>query len=150
MLLQSSKTALAAAVLASATMLAPSAAQAGPWGYGPPAYYQPYSGTTSHDGAVYPGGYAPAYYGHPQPVYGYGYGGGYDPAYGYPAYGYGYPVYRKRRSNAGAALAAGLIGGMALGAIIAGSQRGYARSCVVSRRALSPSGRPYLRRVRVC
>ena len=162
MFLQSSRAALAAAVLASAAMLAPGAAAAKPWGYG---HHKPYYGGGYHYGpshtwkayaAPHYGGYhgayygAPAYHAYPQPAYGYGYGGGYYPAYGYPAYGYGYPVYRKRRSNTGAALAAGLIGGMALGAIIAGSQRGYGRSCVVSRQAISSSGRPYLRRVRVC
>ena len=44
MLLQSSRVALAAAAIASATMLAPSAAEAGrrtgTWRYGPPAHYQ--------------------------------------------------------------------------------------------------------------
>jgi hypothetical protein len=98
-----------------------------------------------------PGGYYPGYYG---ARYGgpYGYGGyGYAPAY-YGGYGY-YPgyYYRKRRSNSGAALAAGLIGGMALGAILASSAARAAPRCYVApRRGVSPSGYAYTRRVRVC
>ncbi len=50
--------------------------------------------------------------------------GGYHPAVygGYYPY-HGYPIYYRRRSNAGAAIAAGLIGGIALGAIIANASR---------------------------
>ncbi len=128
MLLRSSKLAVAAACLASASMAVPTAAQAG---------WRPYHGYYGHG---YP---APTYYGgHP------GYYGGHYPAYGY-GHPYGYPVYKKRRSNKGA-IAAALIGGIALGAILASTQRGYARSCVVHRRAYTSNGRPYLRRVRVC
>ncbi len=122
MLLRSSKLAVAAAFLASAAMAAPTAAQAG---------WRPYHGYYGH------GYHAPGYYGGHYPAY---YG------YGHP---YGYPDYKKRRSNRGA-IAAALIGGIALGAILASSQRGYARSCVVSRRAYTHSGRPIVRRVRVC
>jgi hypothetical protein len=97
-----------------------------------------------------PGGYYPGHYG---AGYGgpYGYGGyGYAPAY-YGGYGY-YPgyYYRKRRSNSGAALAAGLIGGMALGAILANSARAAPRCHVAPRRVVSASGDTYTRRVRVC
>ena len=79
---------------------------------------------------------------------GYHYGGHYPAYYGY-GHPYGYPIYRKRRSNRGA-IAAALIGGIALGAILASTQRAYARPCVVHQRAYTPYGRPYLRRVRVC
>jgi hypothetical protein len=122
MLLKSSRSALVAALIATASLIAPTAADAG-WRYR--------------------GGHYGGYYGGP---YG-GYHGGY-----YPAYGYGRPYgyhYRKRRSNKGAIIAA-LIGGVALGAILASTQRSYGRSCVVRQRAYTRSGRPYLRRVRVC
>jgi hypothetical protein len=121
MLLKSSKSALIAAFIASASMVAPTAADAG-WRY--------------HGGYYGHGYHRPVYY------------GGYYPAYGY-GHPYGYRVYRKRRSNTGA-IAAALIGGIALGAILASTQRSYGRSCVVNRRAYTSYGRPYLRRVRVC
>lgn len=124
MLLKSSRAAFAAAILASASMAVPSAAQAG---------WRPHHGYYGH------GYHRPAYYG------GYGHHPG-SYGYGHP---YGYPVYKKRRSNKGA-IAAALIGGIALGAILAGSQRGYARSCVAKQRAYNAYGRPYIRRVRVC
>jgi hypothetical protein len=104
MLLQSYRVALTAAAFASATMLAPSAAEAGrrtgTWRYGPPAHYQQYYGAGPHHGAPHawkmyqnpntyrgrPGVYGrPAYRGHPQPAY--GYRGHNYPARGYP-YGY--------------------------------------------------------------
>jgi hypothetical protein len=113
---------------------------AGPYGigwygsrgyYGGPAYGGWRYGGYSYHSRFY-GGYAPAYYG----------GYGYDPGDYY---------YRERRSNAGAALAAGLIGGMALGAIIAGSAARAAPRCYVApRRVISPSGYTYTRRVRLC
>jgi hypothetical protein len=108
--------------------LPPSLAEARPrWagyygGYGYPAYYGGYGYP------AYYGGYYPAYY------------GGYPAYYGgyYPGYYYGGPVYyRRRRSNAGAALAVGLIGGIALGAILASaarSQRAYYRPVRYRRR----------------
>src|SRR5687768_8125662 len=83
------------------------------WGYRPHHVYRVSSG--------YYGGYRgysyPAYYG--------GYSGYGYPAYGgyYPGHYYGGPVYYRRRSNSGAALAAGLIGGIALGAILANASR---------------------------
>ena len=118
------------------------------------------------------GGY-PAYgYGHP---WGYGrpwgYGYGYRPAYGYaPAYrygyygrpyygyGYGYPYYR-RRHNYGGAVAAGLVGGLALGALAAQAARpAYVypvrtryRDCSIERRrVVTRGGRVVVRRVRTC
>jgi hypothetical protein len=114
---------------------------AGPYGigwygsrgyYGGPAYGGWRYGGYSYHSRFYGGyGYAPAYYG----------GYGYDPGY----------YYRERHSNAGAALAAGLIGGMALGAIIAGSAaRGAPRCFVAPRRVISSSGYTYTRRVRLC
>lgn len=126
MLLKSSKSALLAALIATASMVMPTAADAG-WRY--------------HGGYYGDGYYRGGPYG------GYPYQGGY-----YPAYGYGYPYHHhhhRRRSNTGAIVAA-LIGGMALGAILASSQRSYRRSCVVNQRAYTSYGRPYLRRVRVC
>ena len=77
-------------------------------------------------GAGYYGGYRPAFGGYGggpigvayQP-YPRGFYGGYRPAFygGYqPAYGYGYRPYYRRRDS-GAALAAGLVGGLALGAL---------------------------------
>jgi hypothetical protein len=87
------------------------------------------------------------------PAYGGYYGGGYPAYYGaYPGY-YGYPgyYYHRRRSSAGAALAVGLIGGMALGAILArSSARGYSRCYVVPRRVATASGGTYIRRIRSC
>jgi hypothetical protein len=117
---------------------------AGPYGvswYGPHGYYPPPQ--------PYYGGYHPSYYG---AAYGAPYGyGGYTPSY-YGGYGY-YPgyYYRERRSNSGAALAAGLIGGMALGAILGNSTaRGAPRCYVVPRRVVRASGDTYIRRVRTC
>ena len=134
---------------------------AGPYGvgwYGPrgsfaPAYHAHYGGYPGYYGAGYGGPY-----GYPGYLYRYG---GYDPGYygGYgpgPAYygGYGYYpgyYYRKRRSNSGAALAAGLIGGMALGAILANSAARAAPRCYLApRRVMTASGNSYIRRVRVC
>jgi hypothetical protein len=122
---------------------------AGPYGigwYGPNSSFAP-----AHRG--YYGGYYRGYYGGGYGGYGSpGYYGGYSysPAY-YGDYGY-YPgyYYRKRRSNAGAALAAGLIGGMALGAILANSARAAPRCYVTPHRVTGPSGYTYTRRVRVC
>jgi hypothetical protein len=81
---------------------------------------------------------------------GYGYRGYYPASYGY-GYDPGYYYYRRRRSNAGAALAAGLIGGIALGAILANSSaRADPRCPIVHRRIVSPSGRASIRHVRAC
>jgi len=121
---------------------------AGPYGvgwYGPDGSFAP-----AHRG--YFGGYHRGYYGG---GYGYGYPGyyrrySYAPAY-YGDYGY-YPgyYYRKRRSSSGGAFAAGLIGGMALGAILASSAQASPRCYLAPRRVVSPSGYTYTRRVRVC
>jgi hypothetical protein len=79
---------------------------------------------------AYPGyAYAPSYaYGHPG--YGYGYPG-YAYGYGYP--GYGYPYYYRKKRNNGAAIAAAVIGGMALGAILS-SQGRHPRKAYYKRR----------------
>jgi hypothetical protein len=122
---------------------------AGPYGigwYGPNRSFAP-----AH--RAYYGGYHRGYYGGGYGGYGYrGFYGqyGYGPAY-YGDYGY-YPgyYYRKRRSNARAALAVGLIGGMALGAMLASSARATPRCYVTPRRVTGPSGATYTRRVRVC
>jgi hypothetical protein len=108
--------------------------------YAPRQHYSPYGG---YYGAAYG-----ARYGYPGYSYGYG---GYQPGY-YGGNGY-YPgyYYRERRSNDGAALAVGLIGGMALGAILANSAaRASPRCYVAPRRVVSASGGTYIRRVRTC
>jgi hypothetical protein len=78
---------------------------------------------------------------------------------------YGYrPYHHRRRSNAGGAVAAGVIGGLALGALAARPAYSYpayptyygspvydAPSCyVVSRRFVDAWGRPIIRREEVC
>jgi hypothetical protein len=91
-----------------------------------------------------------------RPSYGYGYNYGYG--YPYYRYGYGYPYYYRRRSSGGA-VAAGLIGGLALGALAATAARpSYYyptryryRDCIVERRrVVLRSGRVAIRRVRTC
>ena len=75
----------------------------------------------------------------------YGYGPAYDGGYGYdPGY-----VYEDRGSDAGAAVA-GLIGGMALGAMVTGATRASHRCHIVTRSVRNHSGHVHLRRVRVC
>jgi hypothetical protein len=117
------------------------------WGGGYPHYARPFG--------AYRGGYWH------RPVYGYGYR--HAPAYrwgyyGRPYYGYGYPYYHRRRSNGGA-VAAGFIGGLALGALAAQAARpAYAypvrtryRNCFVERRrVVTRGGRVVVRRVRTC
>ena len=116
--------------------------------------------STSADAQPYYGG--GSYYGG-SPYYG-GYRGiapygGYRRAGWYPrrAYYGGYPYYR-RRSNTGA-VAAGLIGGLALGAIAANAARPayyypattVASSCWIERRrAYDRFGRLVISRVQVC
>ncbi|HVL71443.1 MAG TPA: hypothetical protein VM434_06105 [Beijerinckiaceae bacterium] len=79
---------------------------------------------------------------------------------------YGYPVYRHRRPNPGPAIAAGVIGGLALGAIASQAYAqpyyapvygGYYSPVVVQRRCwteqqitFDPWGRQYVQHVRVC
>jgi hypothetical protein len=131
---------------------------AGPYGvgwYGSHGYFAP--SRHARYGGYYPGYYG-AGYGAPYGYPGYGsYDSGYYGGYGYaPAYygGYGYYpgyYYRRRRHDSGAALAAGLIGGMALGAILASSAARAAPRCYVApRRVMNASGNTYIRRVRVC
>jgi hypothetical protein len=104
------------------------------------------------------GGYNRAYYGR-----GYGYRPGfYGPRYGYrPAYYGGYYPYRSyRRGFNGGAVAAGLIGGLALGAIASAATNPYyyspayytpARTCYVERRrVVNRYGRVGIRRVQTC
>ena len=112
--------------------------------------------TTSADAQVYYG--TGAYYGG-SPYYGRGYWGGPRPGGWYPrgAYYGGYPYYR-RRSNAGA-VAAGVVGGLALGAIAANAARpayyypapAVASSCWTERRrGYDRFGRLVISRVQVC
>ena len=129
---------VAALALGGATLSAPTPAQA-----------QLYFGTGYHGGPYYSG-----------PYYGGGYwGGGYRPVGWYPRHGYhyGYPYYR-RRSNAGA-VAAGLVGGLALGALAASAARPayyypattVATSCWIERRrSYDRWGRLVIRSVQVC
>jgi hypothetical protein len=131
--------------------------RAGGFGYG-------YRGYGYRQAAVFPG-YGSAYRrsGY-YPGYGYGYGYPYSNSvygYGYPyrsydyGYGYGYPYYR--RYDNGGAVAAGLIGGLALGAIAANAARPvyyqrpvYSDCWFERRRIVNRYGRANIRRVRVC
>ena len=67
-----------------------------------------------------------------------------------------YPVapyaYKRHRSGRNAAVAAGVVGGLALGALAAGAARpAYADDCyVVRRRFVDDWGRVYFRRETVC
>jgi hypothetical protein len=87
-------------------------------GYGAATGYQVYPVRYRGYAYGYPGYHAYPGYAYAYPGYGYlGY------AYGYPAYGYPYGYYyRKKRSNR-AAIAAAVIGGMALGAILSSQAR---------------------------
>lgn len=113
-------------------------------------------------GPITSGTYA-QYYGHyggwggyRRPYYGgyYGRPYAYGPRYGYGYYGnrYGRPYYR-RRSNGGA-IAAGIIGGLALGAIAAQAapayRRSYRSSCYRQRKPVVVNGRWTRRLVTVC
>ena len=110
------------------------------------------------------GGYRPSYYGGYRPSYGYGYRRAFYGGYG-PAYGYGYRPYYRRR-NSGAALAAGLIGGVALGSLATAPYRysypatygGYYGASyyggpvchTVRRRAVDAWGRLIITRRQIC
>lgn len=115
-------------------------------------------------GPRYGGGWGRGYY---APRYGGGWGGYrpayYGPGYGYGYYGGGYPYYR--RYDNGGAVAAGLIGGLALGAIAGAATNPYyypsgyyrpayyepARTCVMERRRIvNRYGRVVVRRVQTC
>jgi hypothetical protein len=104
-----------------------------------PAQAQFYYG---HAPAYYGGYYGHGYYGHPVGYGGY-YGGG---------YGYHRPYVYHRRRNNGAAVAAGLIGGLALGAIAAQAARpAYYRTCYTQpQRVVNRRGRVSVRNVQVC
>ena len=121
---------VAALTLGGAMATAPAPAQA-QWG----GYYPGY------------GGYAPAYGGSYGRPYGYYRRPGY---YGRPYGYYGRPYYRRR--NNGAAVAAGVIGGLALGALAAQAARpAYYSTCYVQpQRAVNRYGRVSYRNVRVC
>jgi hypothetical protein len=74
--------------------------------------------------------------------------------YGHAYHGGGY-AYRRHRSGRNAAIAAGVVGGLALGAIAAGAARpAYAvpaEECyTVRRRFVDPYGRVFFRRETVC
>lgn len=151
----------AAFLFGSAAFLQPSDASAQPHPRFRPAYGAPYAARP----AIRPwrGGYRPAYYGRRY------YGGyrGYRPAYyGYRRYGYPYGYYR-RGYYGGGAVAAGLIGGLALGTIASaaanpyyyGYPYGYYRpayypsggNCYLERRRIvNRYGRVVIRRVETC
>jgi hypothetical protein len=114
----------------------------GGYGYAPRSYYGP----------RYYRGYRSAYYG-PRRYYGYG-----PRRY----YGYDYPYRYYRRSNGGAVVA-GLIGGLALGAIASAAANPYygpayyrpayyapPRCVFERRRVVNPYGRVVVRRIRIC
>ncbi|WP_371345235.1 hypothetical protein [Ancylobacter sp. IITR112] len=88
-------------------------------------------------------------WGGPGPGYGWGRPGPGWRGPGWRAPGY---YYAPRRNNNGAAIAAGIIGGLAVGAIAAGAANNYYRpSCWMETRTLYNSwGQPYYRDVEVC
>jgi hypothetical protein len=115
------------------------------------------------------GGYRPAYYGqgyrYRSGFYGPRYGYGYRPVYyGSRYYGGYYPYGSYRRGYNGGAVAAGLIGGLALGTIASAIANPYpygsyyspayyspARTCYVERRrVVNRYGRVGIRRVQTC
>ncbi|WP_246776693.1 hypothetical protein [Microvirga sp. VF16] len=122
---------------------APAEAQRG-WGRYEGDYYAPHGLRQRY--------YAPRYYGGAR--YGYygrrGYYGG--------RYGYGYPYGYYRRPNYGGAVAAGVIGGLALGAIASAAANPYygpayyapPRCAFERRRVVNPYGRVVVRRIRTC
>ena len=106
------------------------------------------------------GGYRPAYYGYGyrSPYYG---GGYYRPAYyGSRYYGGYYPYgYYRRGYDGGGAVAAGLIGGLALGAIASAATSPYyyggsyapAQTCYTERRrVVNRYGRVGIQRIQTC
>jgi hypothetical protein len=109
-----------------------------------------------------PSAEAQPYYGrHYGPGPGYHRGYGYRPAYGGyygPRYRYGYRGYPYYRRNNGAAVAAGVVGGLALGALAANAGRPvyyqrpvrYGDCWTERRRAYNRYGDLVIRRVRVC
>ncbi|HZH52738.1 MAG TPA: hypothetical protein VEZ16_12745 [Microvirga sp.] len=110
--------------------------------------------------AVAPGYYGARWGGGPRWGYGPRWGGGYRSAYWGPRYGYyGYP-YRYRRGWDGGAVAAGLIGGLALGAIASAATNPYyyspayyapTQTCFIERRRIvNRYGRVVVRRVQTC
>jgi hypothetical protein len=101
------------------------------YGYGHRGYAHAYPRYPAYPGYAYAHpGYAYPGYAHP----GYAYPGYAHPgyAYAYPGYGYPYGYYRKKRNNR-AAIAAAVIGGMALGAILS-SQARHPRKAYYKRR----------------
>jgi hypothetical protein len=155
------KTLLAAAVVfGGVAALETSTASAQPrWGPRAPAgdTYAPRFGGRAYGP---PGAYAPRYYG--RRAY------GYRPAYYGRRYygGYPYGYYRRGYGYNGGAVAAGVIGGLALGAIASAASNPYyygygpgyyrpayyaPRSCVVERRrVVDRYGRVVVQRVRTC
>jgi hypothetical protein len=115
-----------------------------------PAEAQPYWGPHYRAGWGYRP-YAPRAY------YGPRFYGGYRSAYYGPRRYDGYPYRSYRRSNGGA-IAAGLIGGLALGAIASAAANPYytpvyyapPRCFIERRRIVTPYGRAVVRRVQTC
>lgn len=139
-----------------------------------PAAAQVYQGIPVYDGGrlryrpgpridgpyarAYRGFYGPRYRGYRPAYYGRRYYG-YRPAY-YGRRYYGYPYRYYRRSSNGGAVAAGLVGGLALGAIASAASNPYyyrpayyrpARTCFTERRRIvNRYGRVVVRRVQTC
>ena len=121
-----------------------------------------FRGSAIGPGSGVRGGLVGARYGYgyrPGPVYGPGFGRygfrgpGYGRAYAYRPYFRGY--YGRRYPYYGGAVAAGLIGGLALGALSYpyygyGYPYGYGEECWVRRRTIDQWGRVVVRLVQVC
>ncbi len=130
-----------------------------------PALARPYPYLGPHYGGGF--GYRPAGFA-PRPYYAPRYYGGFRPAYYGPRRYYGYPYgYYRHRSYNGGALAAGLIGGLALGTIASAAANPYpygygpayyrpayygpVRRCVTERRRfVNPYGRVVFQRIETC
>lgn len=122
-----------AALMLASTQPAAAGESTGTWKYYPQGVY----------GGGYGGGYGRGYGYNPyyssRPVYGGGYGGGYGYGYGGRGYdGYERPYYH-RRSDPGAAVAAGVVG-LAAGAILSGalSQRSHRTASCTQYRSYNP------------